>query len=224
MGGASSSPVWIPRYWLAEQQPINQSSWPPCLKHSLTNWLSIDSSTVMDCHLIKYNAHGRVCVCMSVCDVCVCVCLCVCVCVCMCVFVCVCVCVCLCVCLCDVCMSPPIIPSLTPSWGTLRSRGHCHTTSKARVSHQPLSTWFVALQLKLESSQQTLSTWFVTLQLKLESSHKPLSTWFPPTQAPHCLHHTTEQPTKTLSQIQNGCHDYQGWYIAEYLMTEYWIL
>ena len=43
-----------------------------------------------------------------------------------------------------------------------------------------------------------------------------LSIWFPTTQVPHCLHHTTEQITETLSHILNGCHAYKGMYIARH--------
>ena len=43
-----------------------------------------------------------------------------------------------------------------------------------------------------------------------------LSIWFPATQAPRCLHHTSEHITETLSHILNGCHAYKGMYIARH--------
>ena len=55
-----------------------------------------------------------------------------------------------------------------------------------------------------------------TVKAQVLPTRLNLSIWFPTIQTPHCLHHTGEQATETLSHILNGCHAYKCMYIARH--------
>ena len=59
-------------------------------------------------------------------------------------------------------------------------------------------------------------TFTIKARLQVLPTRLNLSIWFPSTQVPHCLHHTTEQVTETLSHILTGCFAYKGMYIARH--------
>ena len=70
--------------------------------------------------------------------------------------------------------------------------------------------------IKNTALNEDIITFTVKARLQVLPTKLNLSIWFPSTQAPHCLHHTTEQITETLPHILNGCHAYGGMYIARH--------
>ena len=94
-------------------------------------------------------------------------------------------------------------------WTGLKLQGKlaCLATADHSVSHS---------FLKNTALDEDIFTFTIKARLQVLPTRLNLSIWFPNTQVPHCLHHTTEQVTETLSHILVGCFAYKGMYIARH--------
>ena len=94
-------------------------------------------------------------------------------------------------------------------WTGLKLQGKlaCLPTADHSVSHS---------FIKNTALNEDIVIFTIKSRLQVLPTRLNLSIWFPSTQVPHCLHHTTEPVTESLSHILNGCYAYKGMYIARH--------